>query len=481
MVSYIFIPMNKKESSFLGTEALGPLLFKMAMPAIIAMVVNSLYNVVDRIFVGQGVGAAAIGALSIVFPIQLLLGAIGVGVGTGAASLISRSIGAGDMHKARKTIGTGLSMLAILSVVLFAILIIFPNQILRILGATDTLLPLGREYLDVILWGVPFICFGMFGNNVLRAEGRATAAMTSLLIGAIGNIILDPIFIFVFDMGIHGAALATLISRIISCLWVMIVLQRKSFHLTLKEYRIDRKILREITLIGIAAFIQQAGMSVITILINNMLRLYGNDSHIIIYGVVQTILMFLIMPSLGIAQGFQPIAGYSFGAKNYQRLKEIIFLSLRWMFLVTLPFYLLAMLVPGVFLRMFIQNGNIIAEGIPVIRITLSILIFVPLNILASVYFQAVGHQKEALFLSLSRQMLFFLPLMFILGYIFGILGIWLAFPAADLLSCLVTGVLLRQNVGKLTHSVNSSLSGEATDTTGNSQEATKEGDNLGL
>ncbi len=442
--------MNEQKSSFLGTEALPKLLFKMALPAVIAMVVNSLYNVVDRIFVGQGVGANAIGALSIVFPIQLFVGAIGIGMGTGAASLVSRSIGANDLEKARKTIGTGLSVLAILSAVLLLVLFIFPNPILRALGATDTLLPLSREYLDIIVWGIPFICFGMFGNNVLRAEGRATAAMTSLLIGAVGNIILDPIFIFVFDMGIQGAALATLISRIVSCVWVMTTLQRKSFRLHIREYVIHATILKEIGLIGIAAFIQQAGMSVIAIIINNMLKLFGGDTEIIIYGVIQTIMMFLIMPALGIGQGFQPIAGFNYGAENYHRLRAIVKLSMTWMFRLTIPFYLVAMIFPQLFLHAFIQEAQIIEAGIPIVRVTLAALVLVPLNLLGSVYFQAIGHQGEALFLSLSRQFIFFLPLLFILAYTLGIWGVWLAFPLADGLSSGVTGFLLQKNVRAL-------------------------------
>ncbi len=442
--------MSEQKGSFLGTEKLSSLLFKLSLPAIVAMVVNSLYNVVDRIFVGQGVGALAIGALSITFPIQLFIGAVGIGMGAGCASLVSRSLGANDTDTARKTIGTGISVLTILSALMMAILLIFPNQVLIFLGATEELLPYSREYLDIIVWGVPFICLGMLGNNVLRSEGRAKAAMASLLIGAVGNIILDPIFIFTFDMGIRGAALATLLSRILSGVWVMIVLQKGSKPLKLHEYAINLGILKETSLIGLASFIQQAGMSIVTIVVNNLLRAFGTNTDIIIYGISQTFLMFLVMPAIGIAQGFQPVAGFNYGAQKYHRLREVCKLGLKWMFTITLAFWLFAIIFPSVFIKMFVSEASVVTQGTPVLRTMVAAFILVPLNILGSVYFQAIGKQGEAFFLSLSRQFIILIPVLFLLGYAIGIEGIWLAFPIADLLSSILTGTLFYKNIKNL-------------------------------
>ena len=319
--------MAKRYSDdMLGTMSMGKLLAKLSIPAMIGMMVNALYNVVDTIYIGRGVGALAIGGLTISFPFQMIVMAIGMTIGVGAASVISRNLGSGNRDKAYKAAGTALSVSIIIGLIMMIGGTLYLDQILRLFGASDTLIGYARSYLSVILFGVPLISFAMTSNNLVRAEGKAMIAMVSMLIGTGMNIILDPIFIFVFHLGIRGAAIATVISQALSFFFLLyfFVSGKSSLRIKIAYLIPDFHLFKEMVLIGLPAFVRQAGGSVLAVIMNNVLLFFGGDLAISSYGVINRLLMFTLMPIFGVVQGFQPIAGYNYGAENFDRVQKSI-------------------------------------------------------------------------------------------------------------------------------------------------------------
>ena len=319
--------MNEK---MLGTEKIGKLLVKMSVPAIIGMLVNALYNVVDTIFIGRGVGTMGIGGLTIAFPMQLIIMSMGMLVGMGSASVISRSLGRGDKERASKTAGNGFVISIIFGIIMMALGLLLMKPILRLLGATDELLPYAQEYLSVILFGAVFITFAMSANNIVRAEGRAVVAMITMFVGTGINIILDPIFIFGLDMGIRGAAVATVISQFLSFAFLLFFFLsgKSSLKIKLRHLKLDGEVLGEVFKLGIPIFVRQLGMSILAVVVNNSLRAYGSEVHIAAFGVINRLLMFTLMPLMGLSQGFQPIAGYNYGAGSVDRVKQTVKISI---------------------------------------------------------------------------------------------------------------------------------------------------------
>ena len=298
-----------KKDKMLGTEKIGILLAKLSIPGTIAMLITALYNLVDAIFVGRGVGTGAIGGLAIAFPFQMLIMAMGGFLGFGAASVVSRNLGSGNRDRAYTAAGNVLFLSIIIGIAITVLGSIYLDSLLKLFGATETLIAFSREYLSVILLGTTFITFALTGNNIVRSEGRATVAMVSMLIGAGMNIILDPIFIFVFNMGIRGAALATVLSQGLSFLFLMVFFfsGRSSLRIKLSHLVPRLRILKEVFALGVPAFVRQAGMSIIGLIVNNSLGRYGGDLAISAYGIITRLMMFGLMPLFGVAQGFQPI------------------------------------------------------------------------------------------------------------------------------------------------------------------------------
>ncbi|MBA7559244.1 MATE family efflux transporter [Candidatus Atribacteria bacterium 1244-E10-H5-B2] len=437
----------KQLTARLGEERISKLLVNLSLPATIGMMVTALYNLVDTIFVGRGVGAIAIGGLTIAFPIQMVIMAFAQMIGIGAASAISRSLGAKDIEKADYVAGNSFLCVIVLSSTIAAIGLIFTEPMLRLFGSTETILPYAKDYITIILWGSIFFSFAMSSNNLIRAEGNAKVAMATMLIGAILNMILDPIFIFILKMGIKGAALATIISQFISFLYILKYLYsgKSSLKIKLHHLRPRMYIITEIFTVGFAAFARMVTGSIVAIIVNNS-----------IIGILHRVIMFLFMPLFGVVQGMQPIVGFNYGAKKFDRVKEAIKLSLIITTVIATFGWLIAELFPFAIISVFTRNAEIIEKGSTIMRIILSMIPVIGIQIVGAALFQSLGKAFPSLILSLLRQVLLFIPLVIILPRVLGLglLGIWIAYPAADILSVILTTLFLRSELKKMSLSL---------------------------
>lgn len=433
--------MKTDNSTFLAEEPLFPLLVKMSTPAIIGMLVMALYNVVDTIFVGRGAGSLAIAGLAIVFPIQMIVGALGQMVGVGAASIVSRRLGEKNMGDAEAALGTSLLFIAIVGLVLAVMLVGFTEPVLRMFGATDAILPFATDYVIFLLLSLPVHAVTLAGTNLIRAEGAAKTAMNVMLVGIILNIILDPIFIFWLDMGIKGAAIATAIAQFVGFIWMALFYIRGNsvVSLRVKHLVLRGDILREILILGLPNFVQMAGVSIISTLFNNLLGIYAGDIGISAYGVIFRLFSFVIMPINGLAQGFQPIAGFNYGAGKFDRVRKVFYLALVSSTAVAGFFYFFLMLFPDVFIKWFTTDMALVEYTVPALRTMIIMTPLVGIQVVSSIYFQAVGKGIPALLLGLSRQFLVLLPVVLIFSRLFGAAGIWYSFPASDVISTVIT------------------------------------------
>ncbi len=445
--------MNER-SERLGNEKISKLLFNMSMPATIAMIVNALYNIVDTIFIGRGVGTLAIGGLTIAFPIQMIIMAFAQMIGIGSASAISRSLGAGKIEKADHVAGNSFVAILALSSVLMSLGFMFTEPLLRIFGASDAILPYAKDYITIIFMGSVFFSFTVSSNNLVRAEGNAKVAMISMLIGTVINIILDPIFIFTLDMGIKGAALATIISQF--CSFVFMTHYLFSGKSTLKvrwhHLKLDASILKEIFTVGLASFSRQVAGSAVAIIVNNSLVFYGGDMAISIFGIINRVIMFLFMPMFGVVQGVQPIAGFNYGAHKYGRVREVIKIAVIVTVIYASISVTIAQLFPSAIFSIFTSDSDFISQGVPALRLVLMMLPIVGIQIVGASLFQALGKAAPSLFLSMLRQVLFLVPLLLFLPRIgnLGLTGIWLSYPLADFLSTAVTALLLTRELASM-------------------------------
>ncbi len=440
------------KTAFLGTDRIFPLLLKLGIPAAVGMIVNALYNIVDTIFVGQGVGHLAIAALSIVFPLQMIVSSLAQAIGVGASSIVSRKLGEKRPEIAAKTIGTAYAAVAAVTAVLVVLVMVFTRPILGFFGATETIMPYALEYTSVVAPGFFFFALSMTASNLVRAEGNARASMIGMMIGALTNCALDPLFIFGFRMGVAGAALATVASQAIACAYFLFLYRSGRTHVKLEraDFAVRADILAESALLGAPAFMQAAGMSILALIINNSLGFYGGDEAIAIYGMNQRVVMLVIFPILGIVQGFQPIVGYNYGARSYGRVRSALKTGLATAGAIALFLYAILMLFPAACVSMFINDERLIAATASVLRVMVLFIPFAAVQILSANYFQAVGKKTPSLILGLSRQFLLLIPLVAVLPRFFGTMGIWAAFPTADFLSTILTVALLIKEVRHL-------------------------------
>jgi putative MATE family efflux protein len=429
----------------LEKEKIGRLMMKLAVPATVSMLVNALYNLVDTIFIGRGIGYLAIGGLTIVFPVQTLIMAASLMIGVGGSSVISRSLGAKDFERAQRVAGNSFVAISALGVFVCVLGLIFINPLLRIFGATAELFPYAKEYLQVILVGSLYFPFVISSNNIIRAEGKARVAMVSMLIGAVGNVILDYIFIFPFQMGVFGAALATILSQLASAIFVFLYFKRghSTLQVQLRHLKPEREILREITTVGFASFARNSAGSLIIIIVNNLLGVYGGNMDISIYGIIQRFTKVLFLPLFGIVQGMQPIVGYNYGAKNLSRVKRTVRLSIISSMLFAVTSSGLAQLFPDQLIRLFSTEAVLIKEGVYALRLVILMVPIVAVQIVGAAFFQAIGKVIPAIILTLSREILLFIPFVLILPRFFGLFGIWVSFPVADFFAALITTILL--------------------------------------
>ncbi len=440
-----FSSMNNRRQNILDDDRIGQLMLKLSLPALVGLLVMTMYNVVDTIFVGHYVGPLGIAGLTIVFPAQMLTMAIGQMMGMGGASLISRSIGAGNIHRAEHALGNAVTSAVVLSVIVMIAGLSNTDMWLRLMGASEAVLPYAREYMSIILIAVPFKTIAMAQNSLIRAEGNARVPMTGMIIGAVLNIILDAIFIILLDMGIRGAALGTLIASLVTVLYFMsYYLSGKSFlKIRTKTLVIEWGILGAILAIGIAAFASLSASSLTVVFINRALATFGGDVAISAYGLINRIMMFAFLPGIVIAQGLQPILGFNYGAKRYDRALKAIKIAVIAATTFSIMVFLAVYFAPEVFIRVFTTDGEVIAVGSYAVKRIFFLRYLIGFIIVGSTVFQAMGKAPQAFLTAIARPVLFLLPLVFILPKYWQLDGVWLAFPITDVLTFILVLVLI--------------------------------------
>ena len=422
----------------LGEGSVGKLLLKFSIPAIIGMLVNALYTVIDRIFVGQGVGLLGISATTIAFPISIIILGFGLLIGIGSAVSISIKLGQNNRKEAERILGNAFTLCIILSIFITVLGLAFQEPLLRIFGASDEVMPLAIQFLTIILSGTVLQLIGFALNNIMRAEGNPKMSMITMLIGAALNTILNPIFIFVLHLGIRGSALATVVSQLITSIWILAYFIKGKSLLKLKSenLKLIGNIVKPILAIGMSSFLFQVVSSIITVVFNQSLKTLGGDVAIASMGIITSIAMLIMMPIFGINQGVQPIIGYNYGAKNLDRVKRALKLAAIAATCISTTGFAIIELFPRQILSAFSSdNEQLLNIGAPGMQIFLMMLPIFGMQIVGANYFQAVGKARIAISLSLSKQVLFQLPLLLILPNFFKLTGIWAAGPVADVLS----------------------------------------------
>lgn len=424
----------------LETKKISKLVWNYALPAIVGTMVNATYNIVDRVFIGQGVGALAISGLAVTFPVMNLIAALGMLVGAGASSRISINLGKKDPERAEKILGNSFLLTILLNLVFITLLMVFLEPILMAFGASEETYPYARDYLQIILPGNIFVTMTYSFNSMMRASGYPQKAMYTMLIGAALNIILDPIFIFVFGMGIAGVAWATVISMFIGMLFVMHHFTRKTTSLRLrkKNMRFEKDILIAIVSIGLSPFFMQVAASGVAVLMNTSLKNYGGDLAIGAYGILMSLLMLITMFVIGLNQGLQPIIGYNYGAEIYNRVKATFYYGIKISTIVTTLGFLFGVFFPRLFAQAFTSDLQLLDLAENAMRISILAFPLVGFQVVISGYFQSVGQAKKSIILSLSRQLIFLIPSIIILPRMFGLDGVWAATPVSDFLASLL-------------------------------------------
>lgn len=436
---------NKKATLELGTKPVGKLLAQYALPAIIAMTAASLYNIIDRVFIGQVVGPMAISGLAITFPFMNLAAAFGAAVGVGASTTISVKLGQKDYESAENILGNTITLNLIVGLAFGGICLLFLDPILRFFGASDATLPYARDFMQVILAGNVFshMYFGM--NAVLRAASKPRMAMFATIFTVGMNILLDVVFILWWHWGIKGAAFATIISQVLALCWQMKLFTNKSELLHLKRgiYKLKSNLVRNIISIGISPFLMNACACVIVIFINNQLVRFGGDMAVGAYGIANSIAMIFVMFVIGLNQGMQPIAGYNYGAQQYDRMMRVVKLSIITAVCIMLTGWSLAMFAPYHCARMFTTDPELIKGSIKAIHIIMMMFPLIGSQMVITNFFQCIGKVKISIFLSLSRQLLFLLPLLVLLPNFYGINGVWASMPTSDFIAVVVAVTIM--------------------------------------
>ena len=441
---------NPKES--FGTEPLSKLLKAQSIPASIGILVMSVYGIVDTIFVGRWVGAYGIGAITVVMPITFLISSIGMAIGVGGASIISRAFGEKNDEKAFKVFGNQMVLTLSLAILFVVLGYLYQDFILNAFGGKGKILQPARDYFGITLIGVPFLAWAMMSNNVIRAEGYPKMAMLTLLIPALTNVFLDPIFIIGFDMGIKGAAWATSISYITSALFTIwfYIKGNSQLKINMGCIKPNIPIIKEIGAIGSVTLARQGAISLLAVVLNNTLFIYGGELALSAYGIASRMLMFANFPVLGITQGTVPILGYNYGAKLYGRVKDLVALSMKTATVIALVIFTIIMSLTPYIVQAFTNDSELIAQTVPALRLIFLATPLIAVNMIGGAYFQSIGKAVPALLLTLSKQGFFLIPLILILPKYFGLYGAWYAFPIADVGATLVTYIFLRRETRKL-------------------------------
>lgn len=454
---------DKVSSEELGTENIGRLLVRQAVPASIGILVMSLNVLVDTIFVGNWIGSIAIAAINVVLPVSFFIGALGMAIGIGGSSIISRALGSNDRDKALKTFGNQITLTLVVTLTMMVLGLYFVDTLIPAFGGKGSIFDPAKIYYTVVLYGIPFLAFSMMGNTVIRAEGKPKFAMLALIIPSISNIILDYFFIYSLDYGMLGAAWATTISYVFCFAYIVYFFLSRHSELKLSWscLRLDFSTVKEISSLGFVTLARQATTSVVYLIMNNILFNLGGEPMIAVYAIIGRMLMFALFPVFGVTQGFLPIAGFNYGAKKYGRVREVINTAILYASALATLVFIGLFLFPTEIASLFLSSK----EGLPQVeqdtnafvldhistamRLVFAATPVIAVQLIGAAYFQAIGKAVPALLLTLSRQGFFFIPLVLILPRYLGELGVWLSFPIADVLSTIVTGVYLKKEMDK--------------------------------
>ena len=427
----------------MGTQPIKKLLMQLAIPAMIANVVNALYNIVDQIFIGQGVGYLGNAATNIAFPITTICLALGLMTGVGAASNFNLELGRKEVEKARKIAGTAVIQLIVMGIAVCLLVQIFLAPLMKLFGATDQIFDYAMEYSRITAYGIPFFLFSTGFNPLVRSDGRATFSMMAIIAGAVLNTVLDPIFIFVFQMGISGAAWATVISQMVSALLLFAYIPKfRSVKFQWEDFIPHMKQVEAIAALGLTSFIFQISALIVQIVSNNLLKtygamsIYGSEIPIAVGGIVSKVFVIFIALIIGMTQGVQPIVGYNYGAKYYERVRQTIFLALKIGFGLSFVTWAVFEIFPLQIIQLFGNGNDLYFEfGIRYMRYFMLFTLINGITILITTFFPAIGKAKTGAFLSLARQLLILLPVMLLMTYIFGVEGMMFATPVSDVIS----------------------------------------------
>jgi putative MATE family efflux protein len=431
-------------SKILGVESCGKLLLRFSVPAVIGMTANALYDVVDRLFIGKAIGILGISAATVVRPMLITVMAFSLLIGVGTSVTVSLKLGQNDKPQAEKALGNAMLLAAAVSFLLISFGLLFKEQLLSLFGAREEILPLARKFFTISLFGIPFQALAHILIGACRAEGNPRLSMLTMLFSALMNFILNPVFIFIFKLGIAGSALATLCSQGIVALWLLLYFFSKNsvLRLSLKAIFPDTAILTQILSIGMATFLGQLVSSITMVTLNKNLYFYGGNYAVAALGIIQGLTMLILLPVIGINQGMQPILGYNYGAGNYQRVKKTVGLALlSSTYITTIGFILLMLFQRQLFSLFAGQNQELVKAGAFGMRLFLFML---PLSSFQRIeYFEAIGSAKISIFLSLAKQLMFQIPLLFILPHFYKLRGVWLTGAVSDFFSSLLSAVFL--------------------------------------
>ncbi|MEF8984828.1 MAG: MATE family efflux transporter [Bacteroidales bacterium] len=437
----------------LGKANINSLLIKLSLPSMLAMFANAIYNLVDTIFVGRGVGSLGIGAVAIVLPIVAIVSSFAHLIGIGSATLMSRQLGAGKEKWVNRIAGNGMFLVILVGIFFCVIGEIFTDPILKTFGATPGILPYARDFARILFVGMLWFPFCVSTSNYLRAEGNAREAMYAMLVGIGVNTLLDYIFIFPMNMGIQGAALATILGKLTTFIYLIgyFTSSKSIIRIRFRHFRITKKILKPTISVGLSGFGMRSSSSVANVALNHMLGFYGGDMAIAVFGVIYKTTLFLGMPLFGLNQGMQPIVGYNFGAEKYDRILKTIRLGFTYSLIYGMIAIIIFEIFPLEIFSLFTNDSALLSEGTHAMKIVLSMMWLLGISISSTGIHQAMGKPRAAFFLAILRWVILITPLIFILPRIggLGLDGIWLAFPVADMLAAFISFRILTQTLRK--------------------------------
>lgn len=441
--------MAKDSSRDLGTQPISKLLIKQAVPASIGILVMSLNILVDTIFVGNWIGATAIAAINVVLPVSFFIAALGMAIGIGGSSIISRALGANNYEKALKTFGNQITLTLVLTLSLITVGLLFADGIIESFGGKGAIFEPAKIYYEIVLYGVPLLALCMMANTVIRAEGKPKFAMYAMMIPSVANLVMDYVFIYLMDFGMTGAAWATTLSYLICLIFILwfFISEKSELKIDLAHFGLNFPIVKEITSLGFVTLSRQAIVSVTYLFMNNILFDLGGETSVTSYAIAGRMLMFAMFPILGITQGFLPIAGFNYGAENYHRVRESLNTAIKYAAVLASLVFIVLMIFPENIIRIFTTDADVVRQAPNDMRWVFAATPIIAWQLIGAAYFQAIGKALPALLLTLSRQGLFFIPLILILPQFYGEFGVWMSFPISDVLATIVTAYFLNREV----------------------------------